>query len=1015
MLRWSTPSYITIKERREREISSTMTASNPLPTPAPKALELYSGKCEFTGEVYSIYIDRDRDFNLSEAGRIKLKNDQYMLPHETSPQEAFARAAIAYASNNEMAQRLYDYASQCWFMFASPVLSSAANPRGLPISCLADGSKILTKDRGFVNIEDLKVGEKVLTHLGNWKPVVAKQHRLAHEDEMYALVVDKRRTKTLITGNHPVLTDKGWVRVDELDPSSHKVKIDNHISTKEIPHVISLTDHVSYDFKVINNEIVATRTRFSQDFDRQVIRHKEYYGTPKATVLVTDEVAWALGLWLAEGSLTTSRRGKPNGIRVTVSHDEMDLANRFMKIMEENFNVRGNIYTSELERNGKKNSWITVNINSVVLGNYFGNEFGISCKTKDIPGWVLDLPRSQRSALYEAFKLGDGSEQKNYNTIGLSNHKLIGTMYCLALSLGKDVSIKMDTKAGKLSTVDFVSTMVEYFNHKVEEFQPIVSLTKLDEAKRVWDIQVKDDESFSVNGFIVHNCFLSMVPDSREGIGESWKEMLWLSTEGGGIGSDWSSVRSVGTATSRGTYTPGLIPFLKAVDAITLASIQGGVRRGATAVYLDVSHPEIEEFIESRRATGRDESRTLVNLHNAVNIPDSFMEAVKANKSWDLIDPSSKEVRKTVPARKLWERILEVRSETGEPYIHFIDTSNKALPQPLKDKGLRINNSNLCSEIFLPTAPDRTAVCCLSSVNIEFFDDWSVDPQFIPDMIEMLDNVLEVFIKKAPPELHKAVYSATMERSLGLGTMGFHLYLQKRGIAFESPMASGQNRRIFGHIHSKAVAHSKELAKQRGQAPDMQGTGMRNAHLIAIAPNATSGILCNTSPSIEPINANIFVQKTRSGAFIMKNKELDRVLIENYGIKGTAYDKVWNNILAANGSVQGLDFLSEHDKQVFKTAMELDQQWVVDHAATRQPFICQGQSVNLFFNDGTSKSVVHKIHMQAWEKGLKSLYYLRFENPGKFTNTSTTNNQPKYPPSIPLSENASSGCLSCEG
>lgn len=978
----------------------------------------YTGKCEFTGETYTILIDFDCDNNLSEAGRIKLKNDQYMLPHETSPQEAFARAAIAYASNNEMAQRLYDYASKCWFMFASPVLSSAANPRGLPISCLADGSKILTKDRGFVNIEDLLVGEKVLTHLGNWKPVLAKQSRQANADEMFALVVDKRRTKTLITGNHPVLTDRGWVRVDELDPLIHKIKVDNRVLVEESKHVIDLTNNVPYDFKVINNEIVASRTRFSQDFDKQAVRHKEYYGTPKALVEVNDDIAWAIGLWLAEGSLSTSRRGKPNGIRITVSTEEAALAEKFLAIMAKNFNVSGNIYHSEVERVGKKNSWISVNINSVVLGNYFGNEFGLNCKTKDVPSWVLDLPHSQRNSLYEAFKLGDGCAQKNYNAIGLSNHKLIGTMYSLALSLGKDVSVKMDTKAGKLSTVEFVSTMVEYYNHKVEEFQPIISLTKTGEAKRVWDIQVKDDESFSVNGFVVHNCFLTMVPDSREGIGESWKEMLWLSTEGGGIGSDWSSIRSVGTATSRGTYTPGLIPFLKAVDAITLASIQGGVRRGATAVYLDVSHPEIEEFIESRRATGRDESRTLVNLHNAVNIPDAFMEAVKSNKSWDLVDPSSKEVRKTVNARKLWERILEIRSETGEPYIHFIDTSNKALPQPLKDLGLRINNTNLCSEIFLPTAPDRTAVCCLSSVNIEFFDEWSVSPRFIPDMIEMLDNILEVFIHKAPPELSKAVYSAKQERSLGLGAMGFHLYLQKRGIAFESPMASGQNRRVFNFIHTNAVAHSKELAKQRGEAPEMVGTGMRNAHLIAIAPNATSGILCNTSPSIEPINANIFVQKTRSGAFIMKNKELDRVLIEDYGIKGSAYDRVWNNILASNGSVQGIDFISDHHKAVFKTAMELDQQWVVDHASTRQPFVCQGQSVNLFFKDGTSKSLVHKVHMQAWEKGLKSLYYLRFENPGKFVNTSTPTTspqQPNYSASIPLAENATTGCLSCEG
>lgn len=498
------------------------------------------------------------------------------------------------------------------------------------------------------------------------------------------------------------------------------------------------------------------------------------------------------------------------------------------------------------------------------------------------------------------------------------------------------------------------------------------------------------------------SCFLNYVGDSRESIGNHWNEVLWLSTEGGGVGTDWSSIRSVGTKTSRGTHTPGLIPFLKATDSITMASVQGGVRRGATAVYLDVSHPEIEEFLECRRPTGGDMNRKMMNLHNAVNIPDAFMEAVIEGKAWDLIDPNSKQVVKSVDARGLWKRILEVRLETGEPYLHFIDTSNKALPPQLKEKGLRINNSNLCNEIYLPTNDERTAVCCLSSVNLEFFDDWADNHYFIGDLIEMLDNVLTVFISKAPPELAKAVYSATQERSLGLGAMGFHLYLQKKGIVFDTPMASGQNRKIFSQIKLHALTATKRLAMKLGEAPDMAGSGLRNAHLLAIAPNASSAIICNSSPSIEPFNANIFVQKTKNGAFVIKNKELDRVLKEEYTDLDT--EAVWMEILKAEGSVQELDFLSEHHKALFRTAFEIDQRWIVDHASSRQPFLCQGQSVNLFIPPGSSFNFVHALHKQAWEGGLKGLYYVRSKNLGKVTQTSNK-----------IVDTKSSTCLSCEG
>lgn len=503
------------------------------------------------------------------------------------------------------------------------------------------------------------------------------------------------------------------------------------------------------------------------------------------------------------------------------------------------------------------------------------------------------------------------------------------------------------------------------------------------------------------------SCFLTSVDDDREDIANAFQETLWLSTEGGGVGADWSSIRSVGERTSRGTYTPGLIPFLKAIDSITLASIQGGVRRGASAVYLDISHPEVIEFIESRRATGGDSNRKLTNIHNAINIPDKFMEAVRQGIHWDLIDPHSKQVKKTVLARDLWKKILEVRLETGEPYLHFIDTTNKHLPEFMKKLGLSVKNSNLCSEITLPTSRERTAVCCLSSVNLEFFDEFSQVDDFVPDLIEMLDNVLTVFINKAPSFLQKAVYSATRERSIGLGTMGFHLYLQKKGIPFEGVMAKSYNVRIFKHISEKAKDKTRLLATEKGEAPDAEGYGVRNSHLLAIAPNASSGILCNnSSPSIEPYNANVYLQKTGNGSFVIKNRALDLLLKVKYNLYGKELESVWDTILRDNGSVQNLNFMDALDKDVFKTAFELDQRWVIEHAADRQPFICQAQSVNLFFRPGVSATDVHRIHFSAWEKGLKTLYYCRSKNVGKAADTSAK---------LDITTAPVSECLSCEG
>ena len=514
------------------------------------------------------------------------------------------------------------------------------------------------------------------------------------------------------------------------------------------------------------------------------------------------------------------------------------------------------------------------------------------------------------------------------------------------------------------------------------------------------------------------SCFLNYVPDSRTGLSSHYDENIWLASNGGGIGGYWGDVRSDGTSTSHGSKSTGSIPFMRVVDSQMLAFNQGTTRRGSYACYMDISHPEIEEFLFMRKSSGGDANRKCLNLHHGINITDEFMNAVSKNIEWKLIDPHSKKVAKSINARELWRLILETRHETGEPYLHFVDTSNRNLPETQKKLGLSIKQSNLCSEITLPTDEDRTAVCCLSSVNLAKYDEWSTSSTFIPDMVRMLDNVIEHFIqatydftydykgdvldmkvKKGMEGFTKAGYSAYRERSLGLGAMGFHTYLQKLNVPFEGPIATGQNLKMFRQIKELASKTSMELAEERGEAPDMEGTGMRNAHLLAVAPNATSSIICGgTSPSIEPIRANVFIHKTLNGSFQVRNRQLHNLLKQKWNNSEELQkeydsdyqhfkDKIWQSISENTGSVKHLDFLTDLEKDVFKTADEIDQNWVIEHAAKRQEFICQAQSVNLFFvaprvqarqeEHDNFLRYTNKVHYQAWKKGLKSLYYLR--------------------------------------
>ncbi len=461
------------------------------------------------------------------------------------------------------------------------------------------------------------------------------------------------------------------------------------------------------------------------------------------------------------------------------------------------------------------------------------------------------------------------------------------------------------------------------------------------------------------------SCFLTYVGDNLESLIHHNSEVAWLSVKGGGVGGHWNDVRGVSDK------APGPIPFMKVVDSGMTAWKQGRTRKGSYAAYLDVSHPDIIEFINFKVPTG-DTNRKCFNLFNAVNITDAFMEAVEHGTEWQLRDPNEGDVRDSIPARELWQRILEARFRTGSPYLHFIDESNRQLPDTQKALGLAVRGSNLCSEITLPTSEERTAVCCLSSVNLEKYDEWS-GTSMVGDLVRFLDNVLEFFIRNAPPELSKAVYSAKRERSIGLGAMGWHGYLQKNGISWEGLSAKFANQRIFADIHAKAHEESLRIGKEKGEAPDMEGTGLRNAHLLAIAPNANSSILCGCSASIEPIKSNAYTHRTRAGAHLVKNPNLEEVL----DALGKNNQETWKSIVNAQGSAQHLEFLSDEQRDVFKTAYEIDQGSVVEHAGDRQPYICQAQSVNLFFPAGSPASYVNSVHLRAWKSKLKSLYYLR--------------------------------------
>jgi ribonucleoside-diphosphate reductase alpha chain len=559
----------------------------------------------------------------------------------------------------------------------------------------------------------------------------------------------------------------------------------------------------------------------------------------------------------------------------------------------------------------------------------------------------------------------------------------------------RGIRVAIDRRRDDLLTVFGKATLADRYLMPNEDFQDLFARVAMHygddsgHAQRLYDYM--SQHWFMPSTPVLSNggtsrglpisCFLNEATDSLEGILGLWNENVWLAARGGGIGSYWGNLRSIGERVGHNGKTSGVIPFIRVMDSLTLAISQGSLRRGSAAVYLPLSHPEIEEFVELRRPTGGDPNRKALNLHHGVLVPDAFMRAVEEDAEWALTSPKDGAVMRKISARALWIRILTSRIETGEPYLINIDHVNKALPLHQKLGGLEVKTSNLCSEITLPTGidrfgKDRTAVCCLSSLNVEKYAEWEKHPGFIEDIMRFLDNVLQDFIDNAPEDFSRASYAAMRERSVGLGVMGFHSFLQANKIPFEGAMAKVWNIRMFKHIRTEADTASVILAEERGACPDAEDFGIKErfSNKLSVAPTASISIICGgASPGIEPVAANSFTHKTLSGSFNVRNQYLRQILEE----KGKDDDETWSSITTHEGSVQHLDFLTEDEKAVFRTAFEIDQRWIIEHAGDRSDSICQSQSINLFLPADIHKRDLHQLHYLAWKKGVKSLYYCR--------------------------------------
>lgn len=902
----------------------------------------------------------------------------YLLPGET-PRGMYQRLAKAcasyYTDSAYWEARFLDVMWKGWLCPASPVLSNMGADRGLPISCIS-GEAWLNTRLGGVQMQDVKVGDELLTHKGRFRKVLAKTSRISNGD-LFQLRVGTRLTPIHITGNHPVLTNLGWVRADALDPKIHYIATNSHIETVECPMTLNMRKYVKYTVQEVDGLLIK-----ESENKRACKRPKNglvsYYAKVRADVEVDVDLSWALGLWCAEGSITRNPKANPNGARITMGFHEGSTLEKWLDIVKQKFNVHGKVsfseYTRENFAKGKTTRW-GASVNAGPVGEFFETEFGVNCKIKTLPQWLIDLPKPHLHAFLEGLVEGDGNLLNNGTwSVALANPRLLLGVYNICLKLGISVSLQMQAKKSAIGTTKYVYVIRTLSDESIKlskynansglvvgdlRYCPIIQLTRLEEEVEVFDITVEEDSSFSVAGVLVHNCNSIHSEDSISGIFMKNFELAMLSKNGAGVGIYLGDVRGRGASIKGNGVSEGVIPWSKVFDTTTMSVSQGSTRRGASAIYLPIEHADFAEFLRIRRPTG-DVNRQCLNINQGVCITDSWMKDMLAGNQ---------------AKRDQWVDILKTRVETGQPYLMFVDAANRQNPECYTGNGLSVKTSNICTEVMLHTDPEHTFVCCLSSLNLLRWDEWK-DTDLPQVAARFLDAVLEEYIIKTErvPGLEPSRASAMKGRAIGIGVLGWHSLLQSQMIPFDSFEAMQLNAQIFRTIRTKAEEETKRMAEELGEPLWCKGYGRRNTHLIAIAPTVSnSSISGGFSAGIEPLAANVYAVKSAKGTFLRKNTLLETLL----EAKGKNTLEVWRSINEAEGSVHSLPFLSDEEKVVFQTAREINQHAVIKQAVQRQKWVDQGQSINLFFSSNSDPRYIHEVHIAAWEGGLKSLYYFR--------------------------------------
>lgn len=904
---------------------------------------------------------------LNELSQQFLDKD-YLLPGQTVEQriDIIVNRAEEILQKPGFAQAFKENLYKGWYSLSTPIWTNFGTNRGLPISCVTGDTWINTLEKGGKQAKDIVLGDMVLTHKGRYRKVT-NIIKTPQKSNIFQLKIGTRMTNLYLTGDHKVLTNLGWVETQDLNPKEHLVAVNREVELPETPYSIDLTEHTPYDFVIKDNKICKTASE-----NTRIDRRKEivsYYTMPYSNVELDEELAWALGLWFAEGSISTNKDKVPNGIRITTNlDDEKELANKWLDIITNKFNVNGNSYESFIERNGKINKWYNINVNSIIIGKLFSS-FGAGCKDKTIPEWIVNLPNNILSQFLEGVLVGDGTTTKSgARKITLANPKLILQLYQIGLKLNLDMSLQMQEKAGKLSTTKYVYTLLFRSNVLSRNrhsglssipfkdglnYCPIREICKTNKKEDVYDFTVEEDHSFSAAGVILHNCFGSYIEDTTESILDTLAEVGMMTKHGGGTSAYFGELRPRGSTIKDNGQSDGSVHFMKLYDTLITTINQGRTRRGNFAAYLPIDHPDIEEFLGIRS-----EGHQIQDLSFGVSITDEWMK--------DMILGNHDK-------RRIWAKVLESRANTGFPYIFFYDNVNNNAPDAYRDQNRKIYASNLCTEIMNSSSKDESFVCDLSSMNVLYFDEWK-DTNAVELLVYFLDAVMTEFIEKASKIslMKRAVKFAENQRALGIGWIGWHSCLQSKMIPFESREAQLLNMDIAATIQKQALFASQKMAKEYGEPALLQGYGRRNITLLAIAPTKSSSfILGQVSEGIEPHRTNYYIKDLQKGKFTIKNP----YLVDLLESKGYNTDEVWLSILKNGGSVQFLDCLSESEKNVFKTFAEISPKEIIIQAAQRQKYIDQGQSLNLMIHPSIPIKDVNKLMIMAWELGIKSLYY----------------------------------------